>query len=131
MNATKAHTEMPESISERCVELLNQRKRNMAEVMDELMAKAGIEDLEELHRRFLETEHAYIPVPGLHRGKPISLELFKRFAGGTYPILYRHFVRGVADVLNLDREDALDLGFTYVWGKRLSESLRAKLRDEA
>ena len=59
-----------------------ERQEVIREVLGELMERRGIASLEELHRRFLETEHAYIPVPGLHRGKPVSFEVFERCAYG-------------------------------------------------
>ncbi len=49
---------------ERFEEMRRERERNMTELMDELMEEAGIESLEELHRRFVETEYAYIPRSG-------------------------------------------------------------------
>jgi hypothetical protein len=61
--------------------------RPLWDVIREHMDRRGIEDVEELHRRFVETEHAYIPVPGRHRGKPASLEEFKRHVRGRVPRL--------------------------------------------
>ena len=82
-----------------------------------LMDEKGVEDLEELYRRFVETEYAYVPVPGLHRGKPISFELFKRLAGRRTPYVYQGFLAGLAEVLGLNGEEARDLGHLYVWGE--------------
>jgi hypothetical protein len=30
-----------------------------------------LDDVVELHGRFVETPHGYIPIPGRHRGKPV------------------------------------------------------------
>ncbi len=100
-----------------------ERERNLAELMDELMAAVGIEDFEELHRRFIATEHAYVPVPGLHRGKPVSLELFKRIALGKVKYVSGEYFAGVLEVLGLDRrsEPAMDLVVTYAFGERRGE----------
>ena len=101
-------------------EMRRERAQNMTELMDELMADAGIDSLEELHRRFIETEHAYIPVPGLHRGKPVSFKVFERSAGGRDRFIYPQFIEGVLEVLGQDRrsEAALDLIVTYTMGRR-------------
>ena len=98
------------------VEMRRERERNMTELMD----AAGIESLEELHRRCVETEYAYIPVPGRHRGKPVSFEVFERSARGRDRAVYIEFVSGVLEVLGLDRrsEAGLDLVVTYAFGRR-------------
>ena len=82
-----------------------------------LMDEKGVEDLEELYRRFVETEYAYVPVPGLHRGKPISFELFKRLAGRRTPYVYREFLAGLQEVFGLSDEETLELGLIYLMGE--------------
>jgi hypothetical protein len=93
------------------------KARPLPEVVEELMRSRGIEDLEELHARFVETEYAYIPVPGRHRGKPVSLDEFKRHGRGEYPILYGEFAQGVAKVLELTNEEMGELAYSYMWGR--------------
>ena len=123
MNATR---ETPKFTPEWLEESRRQKERNMTQLMGELMDRAGIESLEELHRRFVETEYAYIPVPALHRGKPVSFNLFKRIATGTDRFVYREFVLGLCDVLSLDDDDALDLMWTHMLGERRPAGLRIK-----
>jgi hypothetical protein len=36
-------------------------------VLERVMAERGVEDLEEVYRRYLEAGHGYIPVPGDQR----------------------------------------------------------------
>ena len=101
-------------------EMRRERQRVMTEVLGELMEAAGIESFEELHRRFIEIEHAYIPVPGLHRGKPVSFRVFERSATGRDRFIYPQFIEGVLEVLGLDRRsvEAFDLMLAYGYGKR-------------
>ncbi len=84
------------------------------------MEKRGIESLEELHRRFLETEYAHIPVPGLHTGKPVSFEVFERCANGRTDRLYREFVWGMKEVLDFEpyTDEGNDFALAYTIGKR-------------
>ncbi|MDQ3911641.1 MAG: hypothetical protein M3305_07720 [Actinomycetota bacterium] len=98
----------------------SERQQVIREFLDEYMEKRGIENLEELHRRFLETEHAYIPVPGLHRGKPVSFEVFERVAYGGGHGLYRAFVWGMMEVLDLEpyTDEGNDFALTYTIGER-------------
>ncbi len=95
-------------------------ERVIREVLGELMEKRGIENLEELHRRFIETEHAHIPVPGLHTGKPVSFELFERVVYGRTRFIYRELVRGMVEVLGFEpySEEVHDFALAYTWGKR-------------
>ena len=84
------------------------------------MDRKGIEDVEELHRRFLETTGGYIPVPGRHRGKPVPLEEFKRHVAGEHPNVYGELIRGLAEVLDIpfDRNKESDaLILSYMWGR--------------
>jgi hypothetical protein len=91
--------------------------RPLWDVIREHMDRRGIEDVEELHRRFVETEHAYIPVPGRHRGKPVSLEEFKRHVRGEYPAYYGQLTRGLAEVLEIATEsEEVELVYSYLFG---------------
>jgi hypothetical protein len=114
-------TRHAQKLPEKRREELRQRREKASAAfqaeLERLMEEKGIEDLEELHRRFVATEYAYIPVPGLHRGKPISLELFKRHAARRHPYVYREFLAGLAEVLGLTGEEAEDLGFIYLMGE--------------
>jgi hypothetical protein len=84
------------------------------------MDERGIEDVEELHRRFLETEWAYIPIPGRHKGKPVPLKEFKRHVAGEHPYgaIYGELIIGLGEVFGLKRGDKdLDaLILSYLWG---------------
>ena len=82
-----------------------------------LMEQKGVEDLGELYLHYVETEHAYIPVPGLHRGKTISFEEFKRHAARRHPYVYREFLAGLVEALGLTEEEARDLSFIYLMGE--------------
>ncbi len=108
---------------ERFEAMERERERNLMELMDELMAPAGIESFEELHRRFIATEHAYVPVPGLHRGKPVSLELFKRIALGRVRAVHIEYISGMLEVLGIDRRSKVGTDFvvTYTFGERRGE----------
>jgi hypothetical protein len=88
--------------------------------MDVLMADAGIEDLEELHQRFIETEYADVPVSGLHRSKSLSLELLKRLAFGRVRYTCGRVISGVLEVVGVERRSEAGTGFivTYVFGER-------------
>ncbi len=105
---------------ERFAEERRQRQETIREYLDEIMERRGIESLEELHRRFLETEHAHIPVPGLHTGKPVSFEVFERCALGRSRGLYREFVWGMMEVLDLKpyTDEGNDFALSYTWGER-------------
>ncbi len=87
--------------------------------MDVLMADAGIEDLEELHQCFIETEYPYVPVSGLHRGKSLSLELLERLAFGCVRYACGKVISGVLEVLGVERRSEAGTGFivTYVFGE--------------
>ena len=113
----------PEEWEEQREEWRRERQEAIREFLGEIMERRGIESLEELHRRFIETEHAYIPVPGLHRGKPVSFEVFERCAYGRSRCLYREFVRGMMEVLDLKpyTEEGDDFALAYTWGKRRGE----------
>ncbi len=92
-------------------------KRSLPEVLEELMAARGIEDLEELHRRFLETEYAYIPIPGGHRGKPVPFEEFKQHVENRYPKYhYRQVIWGLSEVLGATRQEKMALVGSYMMG---------------
>ena len=82
------------------------------------MDEASIESVEELHRLFVETEYAYIPTPGRHKGTPVSLEEFKRHVVGEYPALYGELVIGLERVLGLtEAEEIRELSGSYGWGR--------------
>ena len=110
-------------MTEQVAQGMSDRERVIREVLHELMEKRGIENLEELYRRFIETEHAHIPVPGLHTGKPVSFEVFERCAYGRSRMLYREFVLGMMEVLDLKpyTEEGDDFALAYTWGKRRGE----------
>jgi hypothetical protein len=87
-----------------------------------LMDERGIEDVEDLHRRFLETEWAQrVPVPGRRRGSTPKLPEFRRHVEGTYPILYGEFIAGLFEVFGLDERDprAVRLVLSYAVGRSL------------
>jgi hypothetical protein len=81
------------------------------------MDEAGIEDVEELHRRYLETERAYIPTPGRHQGKPVSLAEFKRHLYGKFPVIYGELHLGLREVLELNEEQDRELVLSYMFGR--------------
>jgi hypothetical protein len=89
----------------------------LAEV-ERLMEEKGIEDLEELHRRFALTEHAYIPVPGLHRGKAVSFEEFKRHMNCERGGLYGPVIKGLTEVFGMERpkddKEIAELTLAYI-----------------
>ena len=123
MSATEERaSRTPEEWEEQREEWRRERQETIREVLHELMEKRGIENLEELHRRFLETEHAHIPVPGLHTGKPVSFEVFERCAYGRSRMLYRESIWGMEEVLDLDpqSEEAVDFALAHTWGERRS-----------
>ncbi len=84
--------------------------------IERLMEGRGVESLEELHRRFVESGYAYMPVPGLHRGKPVSLGLFKRIAARKTECIHMEFVRGLEEVLGLTEREVAELIYLYMWG---------------
>jgi hypothetical protein len=97
---------MPELTREQMVEAFSEGSgRWLREVVEELMAQRGIESLEELHRRFVETEYAYIAIPGRHRGKPTTLESFKQHVEARDQRLYPEFYQGLREVLGLTYDD--------------------------
>jgi hypothetical protein len=92
-------------------------KRPLAEVLKVLMTSRGIEDLEDLHRRFLETGHAYIPIPGRHRGKQVPFEEFKAHLEGRQPRPYPELLAGLREVLApVTMEERLALTISYALG---------------
>jgi len=108
---------------------MRQRREEAAERfrahLEGLMEERGIESVEELHRRFVETEYAYIPVPGLHRGKPVSLELFRRLVTGQESrYFYGELMGGLREVFELTEEEFEELSFVYIWGERPSARQR-------
>ena len=104
--------------------MVNEQERSAGEipafwdVVHGHMVRIGIESAEELHGRFVETEWAYIPTPGRHKGKPVSLEEFKRHVGGEYPLIYGELARGLFEILGIteDKEQG-ELVLSYVWGR--------------
>jgi len=92
--------------------------------LERLMEERGIESLKELHRRFVGTGYAYIPVPGLHRDKPVSFRLFSRIAAHQTPYIHPQFLRGLEEVLGLTEEELKELIWVYVWGEPLPAELR-------
>jgi hypothetical protein len=107
-------------MTEQVAQGMSDREQAIREVLSELMEKRGIESLEELHRRFIETEYAHILVPGLHTGKPVSLKVFERVAYGQSRFIYRAFVLGMVEVLDFEpcSEEGWDFALAYTWGKR-------------
>ena len=89
-------------------------------VLERYMERAGIEDLEELYGRFVQTDHAHIPVRGLHLGKPVSFEEFKRHATAERTTLYGEFMSGVAEALGVDLQskDGGILVLAYMFGRK-------------
>jgi hypothetical protein len=85
--------------------------------LERLMAEKGVEDLEELHRRFLETDYAYIPIRGRHRGKPVPFEEFKLHATRMYGYLYMEVFSGLVDALGLTEEETRELIYVYAMGR--------------
>src|SRR5215207_1901722 len=83
------------------------------------MERAGIESLEELYRRFMETDGPQVPAPGRNRGKPMKFEEFREHVEARYPRTYPEFMEPLAEVLSLGEEDRQALAFAYVWGERL------------
>ena len=114
---TRVARELPEEMREE----LRQRREEASEAfqaeLQRLMEAKGIESLEDLYRRYIETEYAYIPVPGLHRGKAVSFKEFKRHAARRSPYVYREFLAGLVEVLGLTEEEAGELGFIYLMGE--------------
>jgi|SRR5215218_9582044 len=82
------------------------------------MERCGIEDVEELHRRFVETEYAYIPIRGRHKGRPVPLEEFKRHVAGEHPMIYGELGRGLVEVLGIteDRQQG-EFYLSYMLGR--------------
>ena len=83
------------------------------------MDEQGIETLEELHERFLETEWAErIPVPARHRGSKPKLPEFKRHVTGSYPALYGALTRGLEEVFEIsDEQEVARLTLSYIMGR--------------
>ena len=91
-------------------------------VVERFVASRGVESFEELYRRFLQTEHAYIPVPGLHRGKPVSFEEFKRHISAERTYLYGEVISGLTEALGMERprddKEIAALTLAYVLGRK-------------
>jgi hypothetical protein len=85
--------------------------------VERLMEERGIESLEELHERFVGTEYAHVPVPGLHEGKPVSFGLFERLTRRESPYIYGELLSGLREVFGLTGEEFLELMWLYVWGE--------------
>jgi hypothetical protein len=83
--------------------------------LERLMEERGIESLEELYERFVETGYAHVPVPGLHEGKPVSLELFKRLAARKTLYIYGELTWGLAEVFELSHQDLDELILLYLF----------------
>jgi hypothetical protein len=84
-----------------------------------LMDERGIEGIEDLHQRFLETDYAEaIRVPGRHRGSKPKLPEFKRHVTGRYPVIYGELMNGLIEVLDItDESEKARLCLSYVWGR--------------
>ena len=82
------------------------------------MDEAGIESVEELHKRLVETEYAYVPTPGRHKGKPVSLKEFKRHLACEHPSLCVEVILGLAsEVLGLTEKQKAKLVLSYGFGR--------------
>jgi hypothetical protein len=100
-------------------------ERNATPMWDEvkrLMDEHGIEDVEDLHRRFLESSgRGLIPVSGRHRDKPVSLSEFCVHITGRHPTIYMELMRGFAEIFDLnfveDNDEANRLMWAYVFGR--------------
>jgi hypothetical protein len=88
--------------------------------LERLMEENGISGIEELHERFLETGWR-IPIPGRHADKPVPFEEFKLHCARAWPSpespwTYASFMRGVWEVLDLDKDEQLEFVRYYVLG---------------
>jgi hypothetical protein len=83
------------------------------------MAERGIESLEELHRRFLETDHTEaMRVPGRHRGTKPKLPEFERHVTARDHRIYGELLNGLIEVLEItDEREMSKLSLAYVWGR--------------
>ena len=99
------------------------REHHVSEFLEKRMADAGIEGLEDLHRRFVETEYADLPFPGRHRGKPISFDLFERLATGRHQHVRSEFLRGLVQAFGLkrDSEEATEFIRAYLMEPSLKD----------
>lgn len=79
----------------------------------------GIESIEELHRRFLEADHAEaMRVPGRHRGTRPKLPEFGRHVTARDPRIYGEFLNGLIEILGIiDEREVSRLSLAYVWGR--------------
>ena len=109
--------ELPEELQEEIQRRREEASEAFSAELHRLMEQKGVEDLGELYRRYIETEYAYIPVPGLHRGKPVSFKEFKKHAARKSPYGYREFLAGLVEALGLTEEEAEELGFIYLMGE--------------
>jgi hypothetical protein len=85
-----------------------------------LMDERGIESLEDLHRRFLESSvRGFIPVSGRHRDKPVSLSEFREHITARHRVVYGELIVGLADAFELDpeSEEVSALGYSYAFGR--------------
>jgi hypothetical protein len=114
---TRHAEQLPEEMREDLRRYREEMSERLQAHLGRLMEERGIEDLEELHRRFVETEYAHVPVPGLHEGKPISFALFSRLARRRHPYVYAEFLAGLEEALGLSREEARELEILYFFGE--------------
>ena len=114
---TRHAEKLPEEMREDLRRHKEEASERLRAHLERLMEEKGIEDLEELYERFVQTEYAYIPVPGLHRGKPVSFEQFKLHAARRHPYVYGEFAAGLVQVLGLSDEEARKLSFFYLLGE--------------
>jgi hypothetical protein len=81
--------------------------------LERLMQEKDSEGLEELYERFVRTEYAYIPVPGLYRGKPVSNKEFKRHAARRHEFVYGGFFKGLREALELTEREQAEIAPYY------------------
>ena len=114
---TRHAEKLPEEMREDLLRHKEEASERFQAHLARLMEERGIESLEELHRRFVETEFAHVPVPGLHEGKPISFALFKQLAARRTPYIYGELLEGLTKVLGLDSRETDELILVYTLGE--------------
>ena len=107
---TRHAEKLPEHMRQDLLRSKEEKSKRFQAHLARLMEERGIESLEELYERFVETEYAHVPVPGLHEGKPVSLELFKRLAARRTPYIYGELTWGLAEVFELSEGKPLESG---------------------
>ena len=92
-------------------------------VLERFMEERGIESLEELHRRFVESAGmATYPCRGSTAVSPVSFEEFKRHISCEHKFLYGEVMLGLIGAFGLERprddKEIAALTLAYVLGRK-------------